>query len=103
MADVYTAAPLLQGYLRDWKNQLQTRAQSGALLDAASRALDLKTVHQDLKDLNKRLEPDICSDKAKTEVPNGCKHTRNPSNKTENIALGNHKRTRIMPSWEVLA
>ena len=46
---------LLRRHLSDWQTQLQIWAASGALADAASKALVLEMVRASLKDLNSRL------------------------------------------------
>jgi hypothetical protein len=62
---------LLQRHLSDWQTQLQTWALSGALLQAASKALALETVPQSLSDLNGRLAADNWSVIPRVEILSG--------------------------------
>jgi len=62
---------LLLGYLSDWRTQLQTWAVSGALVDAASKALVLEKVPTSLKDLNSRLAAGEWSDIPRIELLSG--------------------------------
>ena len=62
---------LLLGHLSDWQTQLQIWATSGAIVDAATEALLLKTVPASLKDLNGRLATGDWSDIPKIELLSG--------------------------------
>jgi len=62
---------LLQRHLLDWQTQLQTWALSGALLHAASQALNLSEVSGTLTDINRRLSEGNWSDLPKIELLSG--------------------------------
>ena len=59
---------LLQEHLQDWQTQLQAWALSGALIDAARRALVLEETPQALTDLNGRLAAGDWSDFPRVEI-----------------------------------
>ena len=62
---------LLLGYLSDWRTQLQTWAVSGALVNAASKALVLETVPASFRPLKRRLANGDWSDLPRVELLNG--------------------------------
>lgn len=62
---------LLQRHLSDWQIQLQAWAASGALVQAAQRALHLTEVPRPLRDLNSRLAAGDWSDIPRVEILNG--------------------------------
>ncbi|MCP9880818.1 hypothetical protein KBY74_13325 [Cyanobium sp. A1C-AMD] len=59
---------LLLAYLSDWRTQLQSWAVSGALVSAASQALELETVPSSLAGLNGRLAAGEWSDIPRIEL-----------------------------------
>jgi Ca2+-binding RTX toxin-like protein len=66
-----TLQTLLQEHLQDWQTQLQTWALSGAVIDAARRALVLEETPQALTGLNAKLAAGDWSDIPRVEILNG--------------------------------